>query len=178
MYPELSDETFGQELTLDLYECDLSVINSKKKLEQYVIKLCKLIKMKRYGEPLIPFFGLEKPKTAGYSLVQLIETSAITGHFSNLWLSAYINIFSCKGFDADAAAEFTRKYFGAKEVMKKLQIRGSWYFEPSSIYETSKIAFRCKEELFHKESKYQVYPAAQGGVLNPAMAGLESVQIS
>jgi spermidine synthase len=37
------------------------------------------------------------------------------------------------------------------EIMKK----GSWFYEPSSIYETSKIAFRVKEELFHKSSKFQ-----------------------
>ena len=111
---------FGQELILDLYDCDLKAINSKKKLAEYSVKICRLIKMKRYGKPLIPFFGLAKPKTAGYSLVQLIETSSITGHFSNLWRSAYINIFSCKDFDPELAADFTQKFFGAKKVIKRV----------------------------------------------------------
>lgn len=116
-------EYYGHELTLDLHGCDLAVINSKKKLAEYAMKLCKIIKMKRYGKPLIPFFGLKDPKTAGYSLVQLIETSSITGHFSNDWLSAYINIFSCCDFDAGKAADFTQSFFRAKTVKKRLAAR-------------------------------------------------------
>ncbi len=111
-------ETYGQELILNLYGCDLKVINSRKKLEEFAIKICRVIKMKRYGKPLIPFFGLKEPKTAGYSLVQLIETSSITGHFSNLYCSAYLNIFSCMPFNAEKAASFAKGFFRAKEVEK------------------------------------------------------------
>ncbi len=116
-------EYYGHELTLNLHGCDLAIINSKKKLAEYAVKLCRIIKMKRYGEPLIPFFGVKDPKTAGYSLVQLIETSSITGHFSNDWLAAYINIFSCKDFDANIAADFTKNFFRAEKMSKKLAIR-------------------------------------------------------
>ncbi|MBI4709064.1 MAG: S-adenosylmethionine decarboxylase [Candidatus Portnoybacteria bacterium] len=116
-------EYYGHELTLDLYGCNLAIISSKKKLAEYAVKLCKIIKMKRYGQPFIPFFGVKKPKTEGYSLVQLIETSSITGHFSNNWLAAYINIFSCKDFDANKAASFTKAFFGAQKMTKRLVIR-------------------------------------------------------
>lgn len=116
-------EYYGQELTLDLHGCDLAVINSKKKLAEYAVRLCEIIEMKRYGKPLIPFFGVKDPKTEGFSLVQLIETSSITGHFSNDWLSAYINIFSCKDFDAEKAAEFTKDFFRAKKMKKRLAVR-------------------------------------------------------
>lgn len=113
-------QDFGKELILDLYDCDIKIINSKKKLNEFIIKICEAIEMKRYGKPIIPFFGLKEPKTAGYSLVQLIETSSITGHFSNLYHSAYINIFTCKDFDADKAANFTKKFFGAKRMNKRI----------------------------------------------------------
>jgi S-adenosylmethionine/arginine decarboxylase-like enzyme len=114
---------YGMELILDLYGCEPKVLRSKKSLNDFIIKFCKLIKMKRYGKPLIERFGFGQDFTAGYSLVQLIESSAISGHFSELWNSAYINIFSCGPFDPKKAEEFTRKFFRAKKVKKRILIR-------------------------------------------------------
>lgn len=108
---------YGQELVMNLYECNFKKISSDKSIKKFVITLCDdVIHMKRYGEPLIPHFGLESPITAGYSLVQLIETSSITGHFSEHKKSCYINIFSCKWFDIEKAAQFTQDFFGAKRI--------------------------------------------------------------
>ena len=92
------------------------IISSKKRLQEYTDKLCKLIKMKKFGKTLIPYFGEKNPVTKGYSLVQLIETSSITGHFSEYWRTAYINIFSCKEYDQNLAKDFTRKFFKAKRI--------------------------------------------------------------
>ncbi|MFH1461260.1 MAG: S-adenosylmethionine decarboxylase [Patescibacteria group bacterium] len=111
---------FGQELILNLYDCSPETIRSPKKLQEFVDRLCKLIKMKKYGRTLIPHFGHDNPITAGYSLVQLIETSSITGHFSELWNSAYLNVFSCKPFDADKAARFSQRFFGAQRMKKRV----------------------------------------------------------
>jgi len=114
---------YGYELIMDLSECDLSVMRSAKKIREYADKLCKLIKMKKYGKALVPYFGTDKPFTAGYSLVQLIETSSITGHFSEHWKTAYINIFSCKVYDEKLALEFTREFFKAKKVKSRYIVR-------------------------------------------------------
>lgn len=116
----VKEEEFGQELILNLYDCSPEVIRSRKKLQVFVDRLCKLIKMKKYGRTLIPHFGHDNPITAGYSLVQLIETSSITGHFSELWNSVYLNVFSCKSFDADKAAQFAKQFFGAKRIKKRV----------------------------------------------------------
>jgi len=108
---------FGQELILNLYECDLKKISSDKEIKRFVIKLCdEVIKMKRYGEPLIPHFGHENPITAGFSLVQLIETSSVTGHFSEHKRNCYLNIFSCAWFDMEKTSQFCQKFFGAKRA--------------------------------------------------------------
>ena len=114
---------FGMELVLDLHGCDGKVMRSRAKLDAFARKLCRRIKMKRYGEPLLEHFGHKDPVTAGYSLVQLIETSSITGHFSENTGSAYLNIFSCKEFDPDDAAEFCKKYFGAKSMEYSVAFR-------------------------------------------------------
>ena len=118
------DEQFGQELILNLYDCDTGKISDGEYIRQYVIKLCdEVIEMKRFGEPLIPHFGHENPVTSGYSLVQLIETSSVTGHFSEYIRSVYLNIFSCKWFDSKKAAKFSAQWFGAKKTQQKLIAR-------------------------------------------------------
>ncbi|MBN2097868.1 MAG: S-adenosylmethionine decarboxylase [Candidatus Omnitrophica bacterium] len=114
---------YGYELVIDLHGCNKKIISSRKKLKEYADRLCKLIKMKQYGKTLIPYFGEKEPYTKGYSLVQLIETSSITGHFSEYWERAYINIFSCKEFDHAVARQFTRQFFQAKKVKNRFLIR-------------------------------------------------------
>jgi len=116
--PNKDEETmFGQELTLNLYDCDPEKISSDVEIKKFIIELCdNVIHMKRYGEPLIPHFGHENPITSGYSLVQLIETSSVTAHFSEYKKAAYLNIFSCAWFDAAATEKFCQKFFGAKQV--------------------------------------------------------------
>jgi len=119
----MTKKIFGYELVLDLYECDKDIISSKNKLQEYIDKLCKLIKMKKYGKTLLPYFGEKAAYTKGYSLVQLIETSSITGHFSDFWGMAYINIFSCRKYNKDLAKRFTSKFFKAKRTKTRFLIR-------------------------------------------------------
>ncbi|MBI4118033.1 MAG: S-adenosylmethionine decarboxylase [Parcubacteria group bacterium] len=119
-----NEKEFGVELILDLIDCDKDAISSKEHITAYAKELCRVIEMKPFGEPFVERFGLGKDFTAGYSLVQLIETSSITGHFSELWGRAYINIFSCAEFDTNRAAEFTMKHFGAKDANKHVLHRG------------------------------------------------------
>ena len=114
---------FGTELILDLIDCDPDIIRSAKKIDTFVRRLCRRIKMKRYGDPIIEHFGHKSPLTSGYSLVQLIETSCVSGHFSDGLNNAYLNIFSCKAFDPDDAAAFCKEFFKAKRVRKRFIVR-------------------------------------------------------
>jgi len=119
----MKNKIYGYELIMDLYECDKNIISSQKKLQAYADTLCKLIKMKKYGRTLLPYFGEKKAYTKGYSLVQLIETSSIVGHFSDSWKRAYINIFSCKKYDHKLAKKFTQDFFRAKKMKSRFIIR-------------------------------------------------------
>lgn len=71
--------------------------------------------MRRFGNPLIVNFG-DDPRVAGYSLLQLIETSNISGHFANESAAAYLDVISCKNFDPQLAADFSRVTFEANKV--------------------------------------------------------------
>ena len=114
---------YGMEVILDFYDCDPKAIRSGKIIRNYAIKLCKLIKMKRYGKPMTPHFGHADPKTSGYSLLQFLETSSITGHFSEQYNAAYLNIFSCKKFNAKTAINFSKKVFKPKRLKIRNHIR-------------------------------------------------------
>lgn len=117
-------KNFGQELILNLYDCNLEKISSQEEIRKFVIELCdNVIKMKRYGEALIPHFGHDDPITSGYSLVQLIETSSVTAHFSEYKRSVYLNIFSCAPYDPEITTEFCKKYFEAQRVTTHLIVR-------------------------------------------------------
>ncbi len=118
------DQYYGQELTLNLYECSPEKISSGEEIKKFVIELCdNVIKMKRYGEAFIPHFGHENPMTSGYSLVQLIETSSVTAHFSEYKKSIYLNIFSCAWYDPQKTRDFCVKFFEAKRFEEHLVMR-------------------------------------------------------
>ena len=118
-----SPVTFGWELIMDLYDCDRDTISSEASIKKYAQEICRVIKMKPYGEPMTPYFGEKQKHTKGYSLVQFIETSSITGHFSEGTGTAYINLFSCKAYDVDAAERFTQDFFCAKQLNSRYIIR-------------------------------------------------------
>ncbi len=113
-------DRYGTELILDLYDCDRKRIRSKRTLATFARRLCQRIKMKRYGEPIIAHFGHKNPLTSGYTLVQLIETSAVTAHFSEATNRAYLNIFSCQPFDPEDTERFCREFFKAKRATRRL----------------------------------------------------------
>ncbi len=113
------ENTFGWQLLLDLYDCDDHKIRSRDEIRRFVVELCQHLNMKRFGEPLIEHFGYEKPETVGYSLVQLIETSAIVGHFSEHKNAAYLDIFSCKEYDPELVTQFAQEFFCARSMNRR-----------------------------------------------------------
>jgi len=113
---------WGYSLAMDLKQCDPAIIRSKEKIQDYVIQLCKLIDMKRFGDCQIVHFG--EGNKEGYTMLQLIETSNICGHFANDINSAFIDLFSCKEFDIKAVTDFTVDFFNANSHRVHYIIRG------------------------------------------------------
>ena len=109
-----SNNVWGILTSIDVKNCDGAKIRDPKVIRKYVLDLCHLIDMKRFGECHVVNFG-DNEKVAGYSMFQLIMTSCISGHFANATNSSYIDIFSCKYYDPEVASKFTAEYFGSKE---------------------------------------------------------------
>jgi S-adenosylmethionine/arginine decarboxylase-like enzyme len=106
--------TWGVLCSIDCHNCNPDIIRSAECLNLYVKELCKLIDMKTFGDCHIQHFGQEK-KVEGYSLFQFIETSCISGHFANETNRAYIDCFSCKEYDTEKFANFTKNFFSANK---------------------------------------------------------------
>lgn len=118
----LQENVWGISSSIDIYECDPETIRSAEKIRQFVMELCELIEMKRYMDTLVVHFG-EDEKVAGFSMVQLIETSLISAHFANLTNTAYLDVFSCKAYDPGVVAEFAQKFFGGNRCITSFTLR-------------------------------------------------------
>ena len=114
-------KAWGLSTSIDLQDCRPASIRDRATIEAYVVALCELIGMKRYGACQIVHFG--EGRVAGYSMIQLIETSLISGHFANDTNRAYLDIFSCKGYDPKIVAEFSKKFFGARSSTISVTLR-------------------------------------------------------
>lgn len=113
---------WGTSVCVDLTDCNPETIRSPEAIQRYVDELVELIEMRKFGPCHIVDFG-EDQRVAGISMFQFIETSCISGHFANQSNGAYIDIFSCKPFDADVAADFSKRFFAASSVRIQHQQR-------------------------------------------------------
>ncbi len=109
--------------SIDLTNCDPDLIRDAQKIKEFVMELCDLIEMKRFGETIVVEFG-DDPRVHGFSMTQLIETSLISGHFANETNSVYLDIFSCKEYPPFKAAEFAKEFFKASEYKVNIIFRG------------------------------------------------------
>ena len=107
-----SNEYWGISSSIDLYECDLALMQNADAIREFVVILCDRIKMKRYGGTQVVFFG-EDPRVTGFSMTQLIETSLISAHFADASCAIYLDVFSCAPYEPEDVAKFAAEYFKA-----------------------------------------------------------------
>jgi len=86
---------------------------SLKNLCDTTINVAQHLNLRTYGKPIIfaPASGMGKEENAGYDAFVPLIDSGISAYF---WSSARffsIVIYTCKGFDVQAAIDFTREYF-------------------------------------------------------------------
>ena len=122
MQQAIDEKVWGIASSFDIYHCNPETIRDADKIKQFVIELCDLIEMKRFQDTLVVNFG-EDERVAGFSMVQLIETSLISAHFANLTNATYLDVFSCKPYDPEVVADFAKKFFGGSEIMIHANLR-------------------------------------------------------
>lgn len=118
---------WGYHLILDCAGC-YDTINDADVIEKFVKDLVKRIDMIAHGKPIIEYFG--NGNKSGYSLLQLITTSSITGHFVTELNQIYLDVFSCKPFSIEEVEKCVRDYFGAKTIRVTYLTRNADKLEP------------------------------------------------
>jgi len=117
MQQAADEAVWGIASSIDIYDCDPERIRSAEFIRRFVVELCDLIEMKRFGETQVVHFG-EDEKVAGFSMVQLIETSLISAHFANLTNATYLDVFSCKPYDPEVVRDFAEhRFMGSSSIL-------------------------------------------------------------
>jgi S-adenosylmethionine/arginine decarboxylase-like enzyme len=74
-----------------------------------------MIEMVPYGETQVVHFADGTDK-AGWTMIQLIETSNIMGHFLDESGDLYLDVFSCKDFDESVVIQLVRTFFNPERI--------------------------------------------------------------
>jgi S-adenosylmethionine/arginine decarboxylase-like enzyme len=114
---------WGLDAAIDLFDCDPELVRDPSVIRACVIDVCEQIQMHRYGEPQLVHFG-DEPRVCGYTLVQLIETSAITAHFIEQANAVCLNVFSCSPYRPLQTTALCQQWFRAGSVRVCVVFRG------------------------------------------------------
>ena len=111
----MNEKTYwGYHLIINAGNCNREAVMSAGTIYDFCKELVERIDMVAFGEPQIVKFGTGNK--AGYTLVQLIETSNICAHFCDDSGDAYLDVFSCKPYDTQIVLELVDKYFLPEKI--------------------------------------------------------------
>jgi hypothetical protein len=117
------ETVFGYELVLDLYGCKRDIMSDAESIRSFARKLWDVAGLKSGIEPVTPCTAESMKDNIISSIVQIIGSGSVTGHYSTSHGNAYLNIFSFEKFDIAAVETFSKKYFGANTVRSSFIIR-------------------------------------------------------
>ncbi|MAI60827.1 MAG: hypothetical protein CMH29_00165 [Micavibrio sp.] len=120
----MAQKPWGQHLVLDFTGCPAELLKCEDNIRQWSAELVEAIDMVAYGDPIIAHFATHSHEAAGYTLLQMIETSNIAAHFAENTGQVYIDVFSCKAFDNQVAIDVCAKYFQPEAMNKSCIQRG------------------------------------------------------
>jgi S-adenosylmethionine/arginine decarboxylase-like enzyme len=110
---------WGQLAAIDLHGCERELLEDPDHIRAFVTTLVDAIEMRAHGPVLLERFG--DGEIEGWSAMQFIETSSITVHADEFGGRCFIDVFSCRAFDADRAAAVAVGHFGGRPTLRVLQ---------------------------------------------------------
>lgn len=105
---------WGYHLMLDIHGCDQARIQSRQHVSDFCEDLVKKIDMEAIGKPWIEQTAMHLPDKAGFTMVQIIQTSSIVAHFIDESGDIYLDVFSCKKFDTKDVVKCVDEWFKPK----------------------------------------------------------------
>ena len=101
---------WGQMAVIDLHDCDRAALADAETIRRFVPVVIEAIGMRAHGPLMLERFG--EGDLEGWSAMQFIETSSLTIHADEFSGRCYVDVFSCKAFDAELAAAIAVEHFG------------------------------------------------------------------
>lgn len=125
---------WGLLTTVDVHDCNPKTIRDADAVKHFTKELCARLDVKMFGETTVVDFGAD-PKVTGFSLVQLIETSLISGHFGDGKNTkfAYLDVFSCKYYDPQIIVDYAVEFFEGQSFNAHTILRGCEKFPEKYI---------------------------------------------
>jgi S-adenosylmethionine/arginine decarboxylase-like enzyme len=110
---------WGLLAAIDLHGCDRELLEDPELIRRFVTTLVDAIEMRAHGPVLLERFG--DGELEGWSAMQFIETSSITVHADESGGRCFVDVFSCRPFDADRAAAVAVAHFGGTPTLRVLR---------------------------------------------------------
>jgi S-adenosylmethionine decarboxylase len=110
---------WGTLAAIDLHGCDFGPLADPDSIRAFVPAVVDAIGMGTHGPLLVERFGTGDLE--GWSAMQFIETSTITVHADEVAGRCFIDVFSCRPFDAELAASVAVEHFGGTPTLTVLR---------------------------------------------------------
>lgn len=112
--------SWGEHVSIDAKGCNENV-SDPNLIKIFGDVLIKAVKMEKYGESQLEYFGKDHLK--GWTYSQLITTSNCCIHFCDDG-QMYFDLFSCKTIDVDIVKSLINDFFSPTEMECRFFIRG------------------------------------------------------
>ena len=110
---------WGVLAAIDLHGCERARLADPDTIRRFVPAVIAAIGMRAHGALALDRFG--DGELEGWSAMQFIETSSITVHADEALARCFVDVFSCRPFDPDLAAEVAVAHFGGTPSVRVLQ---------------------------------------------------------
>jgi hypothetical protein len=106
----LAPDVFRQRLLIESF---WKIQLTEERVRDYLLGLAAHLNLRTYGDPIVfsPSSGMGKEENAGYDAFVPLIDSGISGYFWEKSKFFSIVIYTCKGFDEEAAIAFTKSFF-------------------------------------------------------------------
>ena len=133
---EVKKESFGPHLMLDLNDCNPGKLRDYNLVFNVLNELPERIGMTKITQPYVfPYSGLV-PEDKGITGTVIIAESHISVHTFQEKDYCFVDVFSCKDFDVEYAAEYLIDVFESKKYEKHIVNRGKDFTRHYQVTET------------------------------------------
>jgi len=132
----IKKEYFGPHLMLDLNQCNQKKLSDYNLIFNILYELPKKIGMTKITQPYVfPYSGLV-PEDKGITGTVIIAESHISIHTFQEKDYCFVDVFSCKDFDVEFAAEYLINAFESDKYEKHIVNRGKNFIRSFPLKKT------------------------------------------